>query len=117
MTDLTIKELLLMHKNLEENIKEGFQRIEDKLTDHTKVHEAILTQTTNTNGKVAEIQRWRERLMGGAAVAAFFFTFVILPIVVWAVLTVRDIDTTVRTEIETAFDNYDFNITQYEETK
>jgi hypothetical protein len=48
-----------------------FSRIEELLNSHTEVHKQILTQTTNTNGKVADIQKWRERVSGGIVVCAF----------------------------------------------
>lgn len=49
----------------------------DEVTETLK---RIETQTTNTNGKVAEIQKWRERVNGGVLVAVFvlptFFTVI-----------------------------------------
>lgn len=41
------------------------------LKSHDSVHNQILSQTTATNGKVADIQKWRERISGGIVVAAF----------------------------------------------
>jgi hypothetical protein len=52
-------------------IKAMFGRIEESLRSHDNVHNAILSQTTATNGKVANIQKWRERMNGGIIVAAF----------------------------------------------
>jgi hypothetical protein len=52
-------------------IKAMFGRIEEMLRSHDDVHNAILSQTTTTNGKVADIQKWRERMSGGIIVCAF----------------------------------------------
>ena len=45
--------------------------VKGTLEDHTKVHTQILLQTTATNGKVADIQKWRERMSGAVVVCAF----------------------------------------------
>jgi hypothetical protein len=75
------------------------------------VHEkldSILMQTTKTNGKVADIQRWRERANGMAVV----LMIVTLPIISWALLKVADLEQTIRSEVEysisATLSNYEF---------
>lgn len=48
-----------------------------------KVNEVIV-QTTKTNGSVAALKLWQERLIGGGAI----LVFVILPLLSWALVQI-----------------------------
>jgi hypothetical protein len=54
------------------------ERLKNFIEENTKEHESILVQTTKTNGKVAAISRWQERLIG----AWLVFSVMIIPVFV-----------------------------------
>jgi hypothetical protein len=53
------------------NMDNAMADLSTKLDEHAEVHAQILEQTTTTNGKVASIQKWRERMSGAVAVMVF----------------------------------------------
>lgn len=59
------------------NMEHGIEGIKETLIEHTVVHSQILEQTTNTNGKVASIQKWRERANGIVLAVTFLFPFIL----------------------------------------
>lgn len=65
--------------------------LNEKLDDHTEVHTKILEQTTATNGKVAEIQRWRER-MNGAVMVMVFIIPTLLGFIGWMAYEITHFD-------------------------
>lgn len=87
--DFTNREIQAMFAE----IKDGNSRIE--------------TQTKATNGKVADIQKWREQVNGGAKVAAFFSAVLIVPILGWALYTVSTVDERVRSSVNDALSAYE----------
>jgi hypothetical protein len=89
-------------------IKAMFERLDEKLDNHSKVHGLILDQTTATNGKVAEIQKWKERVMGGFYVASSLGVTIILPLLIWAIVEVNDIEN----KIVKSLNNYQIEIIQ-----
>ena len=54
------------------------ERLKNFIEQNAKEHESILFQTTKTNGKVAAISRWQERLIG----AWLLFSALIIPVFV-----------------------------------
>lgn len=59
------------------NMEHSIESIKETLVEHTMVHAQILEQTTTTNGKVASIQKWRERTNGGLVALIFLFPFLL----------------------------------------
>lgn len=53
------------------NLNNTITGLDEKLDEHTVVHTKILAQTTATNGKIADIQKWRERMNGAVSVMIF----------------------------------------------
>lgn len=74
-------------------INDKFNNLMSKLDAHTIVHSQILNAVNETNGKVADVQKWRERMNGGSLVASFFFAVLVIPILTWAVYTLAHIET------------------------
>lgn len=70
----------------------------------------IELQTTKTNGSVADLNRWRERMNGGATVAGIFMTFIVIPILAWAIFVLVHINTTINDSIQQALQAYDLVI-------
>lgn len=64
-------------------------------------------QTIKTNGSVADINRWRERMNGGAAVAGVFMTFIVIPILAWAIFVLVHITDTIHNSVQEALQAYD----------
>lgn len=85
-----------------------FDSITKKLDEHGDVHSQILEQVKTTNGKVAEIQRWRERMYGAMWAGGLLFSLVIFPLIGWAIFEINSLDE----KIANALDNYEIKITQ-----
>lgn len=86
-----------------------FQSILEKLDAHTDVHTSILSAVQTTNGKVADIQTWRERMNGGMTVTGIFLTVVIVPILTWAVWSILNIQFSIQETVKKAVDTYEEN--------
>lgn len=71
----------------------------------------IEIQTTLTNGKVGDINRWRERINGGAVVAGVFMTLIVMPILAWAIFVLVNINTTIHHSIDEALSAYNIKET------
>jgi hypothetical protein len=57
-------------RSMEESLEQAkiVERLGNLMKTNKTEHEAILKQTTATNGKVAEIIKWKERMTGGIVV-------------------------------------------------
>lgn len=84
-----------------------FQSILEKLDAHTEVHSTILGAVQITNGKVADIQTWRERMNGGMTVTGIFMTVVIIPILTWAVWSILNIQFSIEENVKKAVEIYE----------
>lgn len=90
--------------------EDGYTKREHDLI-FNDIREALVrieTQTTTTNGKVADITKWREQIVGGAKVAGVVTATIIAPIIIWSVITLRDlpndIKNAVKDEISSKYD-------------
>lgn len=81
-------------------IKEMFNEVKKDLSD-------IKTQTTKTNGSVADINKWRERVNGGSIVAGVFMTIVVMPILAWAIYVLVNINSVIHQSVDEALSAYD----------
>jgi len=80
-------------------IREMFEDVNQKL-------DRIETQTTKTNGSVADLNRWRERANGAFWASGVFMATVILPILGWALYTILQVPHTVHQSIDEALSAY-----------
>jgi len=71
----------------------------------TKLDE-ILEQTTQTNGKVAEIQRWRERVTGATGVVVL----ILVPILGWGLWQLTKIDEKVQNGMSAELSKYEIEL-------
>lgn len=86
--DFTNREIVEMFKDVEKDVAR------------------ILVQTTATNGSVANLNRWRERINGGAAVTGVFMSLVVMPILVYAIITLVNLPTTINEAVNKALSSY-----------
>jgi len=54
------------------------ERLTNLIEENAKEHQAILVQTTKTNGKVAAVSKWQERIIGAVAI----LSAVVLPVAI-----------------------------------
>lgn len=95
----------------------------DKLMERMSVFEGNTTDSLDrietavnlTNGKVADINKWRERANGGALVAGCFMTVIVIPILAWAIYILVNINTIIHSSIDEALSAY--NIKESTEVK
>lgn len=88
-------------------IQSMFGALKSQLEEHGQTHEKILSAVKETNGKVANIQAWRERVNGGSVVAVAFMSAIVIPILVWAVYTLSNLDRTINESIQKALSVYE----------
>lgn len=86
------------------------RELREKWHDITNDIQDILLQTTKTNGTVADLNRWRERINGGAMVAGVFMTIVVMPILVYAIITLVNMPTTINDAVDKALSVYDIQV-------
>jgi hypothetical protein len=70
-------------KNASYNLEVIVERLDNLKEDNAQEHQAILVQTTKTNGKVADIIRVQERMIG----ALIAINIIILPVVIGVLTT------------------------------
>lgn len=89
--------------------EDGYTKREHDLI-FNDIREALVrieTQTTTTNGKVADITKWRERVTGGLMAGSLIG----LPIFIWAVVTLRDLPNDIREAVKTEISSkYDIQV-------
>lgn len=86
------------------------REIREKWHDIANDLGAILTQTTKTNGSIAEINRWRERVNGGAMVASIFMGAIVMPILAWSIYTLVHINGIINSAVHDALQAYNIEV-------
>ncbi len=82
------------------------REIDEKFDDILGFLGRIEGQTTKTNGAVADLNKWRERVNGGAIVAGVFMTVAILPILSWALYILLNINSIINQSVAQALSAY-----------
>jgi hypothetical protein len=67
----------------------------------------IFEQTSATNGSIADINRWRERMNGAVAASGVFMTVVVIPILAWSIYTLTNIDRVIHKSVDEALSAYE----------
>lgn len=119
-TPLSTREVLNRFDSHEVLDKQRFMTMESELKNlhhellnpETGVLTEVRTGVRYTNGKMAELIKWRERVNGGAIVAGVFMSFIVMPILGWAVFTLININTSVATAVSSALSAYDIQTTK-----
>ena len=72
--------------------------------------EGLTVEVKKTNGSVIEINRWRERMNGGALVAGFFTTIIVVPVLTWAIYVLVNIQDTIHKSVNEALSAYELKL-------
>lgn len=72
-----------------------------------EINQMFQTIEHTLDGKVADIQQWREQVNGGAKVAAFFLAVLVVPILGWAIYVLSHIESIVHQSIDEALSAYE----------
>lgn len=91
---------------MDETLPYSNREIREKWHDIVNRLQNIELQTTKTNGSIADINKWRERMNGGAVVAGVFMTTVVVPILAWSLYTLINIDKSVHSAVNEALSAY-----------
>lgn len=78
-------------------------------TEMTNGFDEVKAKQNLTNGSVADVNKWRERINGGAIVAGFFMSVVVLPILCWAIYVLINIQETIHRSVDEALQAYNVN--------
>lgn len=81
------------------------REILEMFRDVKKDLETITVQTTKTNGRVTTIERWQYMFMGGIGV----LTFIVVPLLAWALVTLSNIQETIHRSVDEALQAYDIS--------
>lgn len=92
---------------LETNVMLG--RIEEKLKTQDASLARIEDKVDKTNGKVAEVSKWKERVMGGFWVLSITMTIIIVPLLTWAFITISHIPDNINRGIKDALASYNID--------
>lgn len=65
----------------------------------------IESQTTKTNGRVTELERWKYIGMGATAI----LTTLVIPLLSWALITLVNINATIHQSVDEAMSVYEIN--------
>lgn len=86
------------------------REIREKWHDIANDLQTIIAQTTKTNGSVADINRWRERMNGAGLVAGFFMTVIVIPVLTWSIYVLININNTIETSVQKALSTYEVQV-------
>lgn len=86
-------------QHLIKDIKESVAQIKEK--DLPEINNRAKT----TNGSVADIVKWRERMVGAMWALGIVGTLVVIPLMTWAFMTISDIPEEIDKSVEQAFQN------------
>ncbi len=78
------------------------REIREKWHDISNDLQDIKLQTKMTNGRVTIIERWQYTFMGGLGV----LTFIVVPLLAWALYTLSNINETVHKSVDEALSAY-----------
>lgn len=86
------------------------RELREKWHDISNDLQNIIVQTTKTNGSVAELNRWRERINGGAIVTGVFMSLIVMPILVFAIITLVNLPESIDEAVDKALSAYEVKI-------
>lgn len=105
------RELKEMFKAADERADSFHEKLMERMDTFEEKTGATLTrietQTIKTNGSVAEINKWRERMNGMGVATGIFMTMIVMPILIWSVYVLVNIKETVHQSIDDALQAYE----------
>lgn len=98
-------------KRVTANLDVIVERLDNLLEENSKEHEAILKQTTSTNGRVKKLEMWRF----GMVMAGSVITFAVIPLIMYIYFDKEDqiqkrIDQSVRESVASILSQYNIQV-------
>lgn len=87
------------------------REIDEFMRDMRESNQRIETGVSYTNGKVGEINIWRERVNGALLASGAFMTLIVMPILGWAIYVLVNIDSSINASVQQSLSAY--NITTH----
>lgn len=100
MEEITNKDLMYHIKEIKHDVKEMKEVSIPELNARVKT----------TNGSVADIKAWKERITGATWAFGIAFTILIIPLVTWAFITIENLPKTIKKTVDQALSEYDIQI-------
>lgn len=94
-------------KAVENSFIEVKQKLDDVHNENLSAHSRLDENQKITNGKIADIQKWRERANGAAWALGIVTTVIIVPLLTWAFVTIQKIPEKINEGIMSALSNYE----------
>ena len=92
-----------------EEIKDSLKAMtNENIISHTKLDE----NQKLTNGKVADINKWRERMTGAAWAIGVAFTVLVIPLLTWAFISISNIPDDIERGINSTLSSYNIEINE-----
>lgn len=63
-----------------------------------------------TNGSVADIRAWKERITGAGWALALTVTFIVIPLLTWAFISISKIPDNIHKQIQDALSSYNIKL-------
>lgn len=79
------------------------REITEMFKDITNGLSRVEAQTTKTNGRVSEMERWRSFMTGGMAV----LVTIVVPVLAWAIYRLVNLDHVIHESVDEALSAYD----------
>lgn len=99
-------------------IKSMFQDISSKLDDHSIVHDQILTQVKETNGRVTTLELWKARFEGAGWIAKISWMIIGVFIITASFalfemyIQFQTLDVKIKEAVFSEISNYEFKMSE-----
>lgn len=108
--DYSNREIDGFMKDIQHNFDDVNKKLSEMHDENVKSHTILDKNQKETNGKVADIQRWRERMKGASWTLGITTTIVIIPILTWAFIAISKIPEKIDQGIKSALSVYNIEV-------
>jgi len=92
-------------------LKNMIDNLSEKLDDHARVHESILTSIKELQAELRESNGWKNKFMGALGV----IFVVVVPLMSWALYQIVHLDEKIRAQLTQSLED-NFDVTTYDES-